>query len=44
MKDYYTKKEVDALIVGAVEEAREIDRVSMARHEGLGNYPTFYGY
>ncbi len=32
MKDYYTKKEVDALIVGAVEEAREIDRVSMARH------------
>jgi len=32
MKDYYTKKEVDALIVGAVEVAREIDRVSMARH------------
>ena len=32
MKDYYTKKEVDALIVGAVEEAREIDRVSMVRH------------
>ena len=25
MKDYYTKKEVDALIVGAVEEAKEIE-------------------
>ena len=29
---YYTKAEVDALILGAVEEARRIDEASMAKH------------
>ena len=30
--DFYTKKEVDAMIRAAVEEAQEIDRISMAKH------------
>ena len=30
--DFYTKKEVDAMIAAAVEEAREIDKASMAEH------------
>ena len=30
--DFYTKKEVDAMIAAAVEEAREIDRLSMEKH------------
>tara|TARA_R100000664_G_C2705584_1_gene104334 strand:- start:272 stop:658 length:387 start_codon:yes stop_codon:yes gene_type:complete len=29
----YTKEEVDLLIQGAVDEAREIDRLSMRKHE-----------
>ena len=29
----YTKEEVDLLIKGAVDEAREIDRLSMRKHE-----------
>ena len=28
----YTKEEVDAMIAAAVEEAREIDRLSMEKH------------
>ena len=28
----YTKEEVDAMIAAAVEQAREIDRLSMAKH------------
>ena len=30
--DFYTKSEVDAMVAAAVEEAREIDRASMAEH------------
>ena len=30
--DFYTKKEVDAMIAAAVEEARAIDEASMAEH------------
>ena len=30
--DFYTKKEVDAMIAAAVEEARAIDAESMAQH------------
>ena len=30
--DFYTKKEVDTMIAAAVEEAREIDKASMAEH------------
>tara|TARA_R100001082_G_scaffold25216_2_gene12413 strand:- start:132 stop:458 length:327 start_codon:yes stop_codon:yes gene_type:complete len=30
--DFYTKGEVDAMIRAAVEEAQEIDRISMAKH------------
>ena len=30
--DFYTKKEVDAMVAAAVEEAREIDKASMAEH------------
>ena len=30
--DFYTKKEVDEMIAAAVEEAREIDKASMAEH------------
>ena len=30
--DFYTKKEVDAMIAAAVEEAKEIDKASMAAH------------
>jgi len=30
---YYTKQEVDAMIAAAVDEAREIDRLSMRKHE-----------
>ncbi len=30
--DFYTKKEVDAMIAAAVAEAQEIDRLSMAKH------------
>ena len=30
--DIYTKAEVDKLIEDAVEEAKEIDRISMAKH------------
>ena len=30
--DFYTKKEVDAMIAEAVEEARRIDEASMAKH------------
>ena len=29
---FYTKKEVDQLIKAAVDEAKEIDRLSMAKH------------
>ena len=29
---FYTKEEVDALIAAAVAEAKEIDRISMAKH------------
>ena len=30
--DFYTKKEVDAMVAAALEEAREIDKASMAAH------------
>ena len=30
--DFYTKKEVDAMVAAAVEEARAIDEASMAQH------------
>ena len=30
--DFYTKKEVDAMVAAAVEEARAIDEASMAKH------------
>ena len=30
--DFYTKKEVDAMVAEAVEEARRIDEASMAEH------------
>ncbi len=30
--DFYTKKEVDLMIADALEEAREIDKASMAEH------------
>ena len=30
--DFYTKKEVDELIRAAVDEAKEIDRLSMEKH------------
>ena len=30
--DFYTKKEVDAMVAAAVEEARRIDEASMAKH------------
>ncbi len=30
--DFYTKKEVDEMMAAAVEEAREIDKASMAEH------------
>tara|TARA_B100000287_G_scaffold8045_1_gene7958 strand:- start:456 stop:794 length:339 start_codon:yes stop_codon:yes gene_type:complete len=30
--DFYTKKEVDAMIVAALEEARAIDEASMRKH------------
>ena len=30
--DFYTKKEVDAMIAAAVEEAKAIDKASMAAH------------
>ncbi len=30
--DFYTKKEVDSMVAAAVEEAREIDKASMAEH------------
>ena len=30
--DFYTKKAVDAMVAAAVEEAREIDKASMAEH------------
>jgi len=30
--DFYTKKEVDAMVAAALEEAREIDKASMAEH------------
>ena len=30
--DFYTKKEVDAMVAAAVEEARAIDEASMAEH------------
>ena len=30
--DFYTKKEVDAMIAAALEEARAIDEASMAKH------------
>ncbi len=30
--DFYTKKEVDAIVAAAVEEARAIDEASMAQH------------
>ena len=30
--DFYTKKEVDAMIAAAVEEAKAIDKASMAEH------------
>ena len=30
--DFYTKKEVDAMVAEAVEEARRIDEASMAKH------------
>ena len=30
--DFYTKKEVDAMIAAALEEARAIDEASMAEH------------
>ena len=30
--DFYTKEEVDALVKAAVDEAKEIDRLSMAKH------------
>ena len=30
--DFYTKKEVDTMVAAAVEEAREIDKASMAEH------------
>tara|TARA_B100001996_G_scaffold383007_1_gene376797 strand:+ start:9187 stop:9513 length:327 start_codon:yes stop_codon:yes gene_type:complete len=30
--DFYTKTEVDQMIRAAVEEAQEIDRISMAKH------------
>lgn len=30
--DFYTKKEVDAIVAAALEEAREIDKASMAEH------------
>ena len=30
--DFYPKKEVDAMVAAAVEEAREIDKASMAEH------------
>ena len=32
-RDTYTKEEVDSLIAAAVAEAREIDRLSMRKHE-----------
>ena len=30
--DFYTKEEVDGLVKAAVDEAKEIDRLSMAKH------------
>ena len=30
--NFYTKKEVDAMVAEAVEEARRIDEASMAKH------------
>ena len=30
--DFYTKKEVDDMVAAALEEAREIDKASMAAH------------
>ena len=30
--DFYTKKEVDAMVAAALEEARRIDEASMAKH------------
>ena len=30
--DFYTKKEVDAMLAAALEEARRIDEASMAKH------------
>ena len=30
--DFYTKKEVDAMVAAALEEAKEIDKASMAAH------------
>ena len=30
--DFYTKKEVDAMVAAALEEAKEIDKASMAEH------------
>ena len=30
--DFYTKKEVDAMVAAAVEEAKAIDEASMAQH------------
>jgi len=30
--DFYTKKEVDAMVAAALDEAREIDKASMAEH------------
>ena len=30
--DFYTKKEVDAMVAAALDEAREIDKASMAAH------------
>jgi len=30
--DFYTKKEVDAMVAAALDEAREIDKASMAKH------------
>ena len=30
--DFYTKKEVDAMVAEALEEARRIDEASMAKH------------
>ena len=34
--DFYTKKEVDAMIAESVEEARRIDEASMAKHNREG--------